>query len=466
MTELSFEELYQTAPCGHLAMDGDDVIVTVNETFLQWSGYSREQVIGARFLDLLVTSSKLFYETRFQSVLRLGGEAREVALELARADGSRMPILINAKLVAFDDGAASIRVAIFDSTERQDYERELLNARRLAEISEVRVRTLQHASIAFLASDSEESLAGALVDISREAFAASDAAVVLYNEIGSLRVVAGEHLLKTLLALQAARTDESDLPSEDVVAIGSLREAHEISPEIANILRSIRAEAVSVAPLIGGQGRLGAVALFYGRSRTFDEPTYELHRALARQASLVLDRIRLQGELEQMALHDQLTGLANRNLLRERLSHTIAYSDRSRRPMSLIFMDLDGFKAVNDELGHRVGDAVLQTVAARINSVVREADIVGRFGGDEFLIVCEDADQSAAMRVAERVVEVISKPMDEIDGGRQIRASIGVAVFHPGDRPVPTNDAIVRAADAAMYRSKNAGPGRITVVSV
>jgi diguanylate cyclase (GGDEF)-like protein len=141
-------------------------------------------------------------------------------------------------------------------------------------------------------------------------------------------------------------------------------------------------------------------------------------------------------------------------------------SERTGRPMALIFLDLDGFKDVNDELGHRTGDGVLQSMARRMNGVVRDADVVGRFGGDEFLVICEDADEAGALHVAHRIAEVVAAPLSEETGMRSITASIGIAVHDPSLTITPTNDAIVRAADAAMYEAKNAGDRRVSIRSI
>jgi diguanylate cyclase (GGDEF)-like protein/PAS domain S-box-containing protein len=463
----SFEDLYQRAACGQLSTDPDDDLTTVNETFLRWSGYDREALIGKPFHTFLTPSSQLFYETRYQPVLRLNGEIREVALSLVCADGSILPILLNAVIVTDAAGQpAEVRTAIFDSTVRQDYERDLLAARRLAEVSETNLRVLQDASTLFLTSDSEESLAVALVEAARDAFAAADAAVVYFDRSGEMRVAAGDHLRKTMVDLRAAEPTDSQIGPSEIITVTSLDDAASHSPRTAEILHEARFEALSAVSLFDGETLLGALVCFYGRSREFDRSTLELHDALARQAALVLVRVRLQLELQQLAMHDQLTGLANRNLLRERLSHAISSAERSSLPMSLLFLDLDGFKHINDQLGHRAGDAVLQVVAARLDSIVRAADIVGRFGGDEFLVICENADEDAAGHIAHRITAVVRDRIDALPPDYGVTASVGVATYHPGLTAAPTNDSLVRAADAAMYVSKNSGADKATIVRV
>jgi len=457
---------YDRAPCGLLTLDLTERITSANQTFRTWSGYTADALVGHSFLELLPRSSQLFFETRCQVILRLEGEVREVALMMNRAGGDPFPVLINASAVRNDHGEfVETRIAVFDSTQRQDYEQELLAARRLAESSESRVRMLQNASTLFLSADTEDALASGLADTAREAFAASDAAVILYGPGGSARAAAGDHLLPTLLALSEATPPESQTGIPQTVLIGNPDDAAAISPALAKALNDSRYKALTAVPLFDGTTLLGVLVCLYRREREFDDATLQTHEALARQAALILVRTRLQEELRQMAMHDQLTGLANRNLLRERLSHTIASSVRTGKPMALIFLDLDGFKPINDDLGHRVGDGVLQTVATRINAVIREADIVGRYGGDEFLIICEDADEQAAASIGSRVVEAMQEAHPQIPPQYMVTASIGVVVHRPTEQPGASNDALVRRADAAMYESKNAGGNRMTLVT-
>jgi diguanylate cyclase (GGDEF)-like protein/PAS domain S-box-containing protein len=438
---MTHRSLFDQAPCGLLVADADGVITAVNQTMLAWTGLRREDVVGRSFRDLLDSGSRIFHETRYLPVLALAGEVREVALGMSRADGSVLSVLVNSRVV--EDG---VRIAVFDSTSRHGYERELLAAQRQAESSEKRVRALQDASTAFGACTSEDELAEALVASARSAFSAAAASVSLLDGAGVMMPIAGGPAM--------------ELPSDASFAVSDLAEAR---PQLAASLRSARYESFSVVPLVeDGGSPLGSLQCFFARRRTFDEHDRELQFALARQAAQVLARIRLQRELENLALHDPLTGLANRLLIRERLTQGIAASARSGSAMAVIFLDLDGFKAVNDNLGHGVGDEVLKTVADRLRRVVRLGDVLGRFGGDEFVVICEDAGDSAARHIASRIARAIREPFDGVT--YPVTASIGVAVRLPS--PGSGNDAVelLGMADAAMYASKNAGKDRVTVV--
>ena len=140
----SAEDLYDNAPCGYLSSLADGTIVKVNQTFLTWTGYRREDLVGrVRFQELLTVGGQIYYETHYGPLLSMQGEAREVALEVVRADGRRLPALVNS-VVRRDEagGTAFVRTAVFDASDRRAYERELLDARRRAEESEARARLL------------------------------------------------------------------------------------------------------------------------------------------------------------------------------------------------------------------------------------------------------------------------------------------------------------------------------------
>ena len=461
---LSAEDLYARAPCGLLLTTPDDIVLSVNATFLEWTGFTESEVVGQEFHMLLETGSQAFYATRYQAELWAREEVREVAVTLVTADQTLMPVLLNSVLEQVEDGEQPfVRLAVFDSTGRQDYEREMLLAKRQAEVSEASVRVLQEASTRFLAATSETEVAEALAEAARDAFAASDVAVALYDGRGAVYFAAGGHLGEPILELKAERSADLPTLSEGMIAISSLDEAYAQSPRTGDILRSIRTEALTAVQIVDGGSVLGALVSTFGRPRQFDEHATELAHALVRQAGLVLSRVRLQVALHELAMHDQLTGLANRNLIDESLTHAMAVSARNATPIGLIFVDLDGFKSINDELGHRVGDMVLQTVAERMRRTVREVDVVGRFGGDEFVVICEGADENTALSIARRLIAEIRLPMPGLSDEFCITASVGVAVHVTHDAPGTSNDYLIRRADAAMYESKRAGSDRATL---
>ena len=170
----------------------------------------------------------------------------------------------------------------------------------------------------------------------------------------------------------------------------------------------------------------------------------------------VTERRRSQERLSHMARHDALTGLPNRMLLREHMEHALA---RVRRggAAAVLCLDLDGFKGVNDTLGHPAGDELLRLVARRLKDCTREADLVARLGGDEFAIVQESADQPAdAAALAGRLVEALRAPFDLRGQRVEIGTSIGVV---PADGAASTPDELLRSADIALYRAKADGRG-------
>jgi len=172
-----------------------------------------------------------------------------------------------------------------------------------------------------------------------------------------------------------------------------------------------------------------------------------------------------EAALSHQASHDPLTGLPNRLLLLDRLDVAMSIAERMRSPLAVLALDLDGFKAVNDEHGHAIGDRLLQQVTARIESAVRTSDTVARVGGDEFVVVVHPPEeQSAAMAVAERIRDQIGL-LDYVIGEQQLRvtASIGLVLSETGTRVEPAQ--LLAAADRGMYRAKRTGGNCVRVAS-
>jgi len=185
-----------------------------------------------------------------------------------------------------------------------------------------------------------------------------------------------------------------------------------------------------------------------------DEPTV---RGIVLNTRDISERKALQAELTHQAFHDTLTGLANRALFLDRVTHALVLARRHSRTIAVIFLDLDNFKTVNDSLGHAQGDMLLIHTSERMQTAVRTADTIARFGGDEFAILIEDAsDNDAAMTVVERMLELMRHPF-HLDGKEvYASASIGIAVADANH----TASDLLRNADMAMYIAKQSGKGQ------
>ena len=166
----------------------------------------------------------------------------------------------------------------------------------------------------------------------------------------------------------------------------------------------------------------------------------------------VTERNRTEHDLVHAALHDSLTNLPNRRLLHDRLTTALARAERSHETVAVIFLDLDGFKAVNDAHGHQTGDALLVAIAGHLAAGLRACDTVARLGGDEFVVVCSDLDGEDSLgALTERVQQAVRQPISVHGVPTAVTASLGVAVAGPWAR---TPAALLRLADVAMYHAK------------
>ncbi len=240
--------------------------------------------------------------------------------------------------------------------------------------------------------------------------------------------------------------------------VGTVLGAEHFPPE--PLIASVDAgkqEVCVVVPVRSARREWGVLAVVGAIDTTSVRETYQHWAALL---AVALESQRLQGEIRRSALYDPLTELPNRRLFLERLDGAIARAARSGVPFATLFLDLDGFKAINDSLGHHVGDRVLAVVGERIARELRSVDTGARFGGDEFAILLDDTGLEGALLVADRVRDALREPMD-LHGSRvSIGASTGVATSAAGYR---SSEEVLRDADAAMYRAKAREPGAVVV---
>ena len=235
------------------------------------------------------------------------------------------------------------------------------------------------------------------------------------------------------------------------------------SPFVANLLAANGAAAALSVPIITNAAPIGRLVVLVNddpeRLRRDPELPNRM-RAVAGQAATAMSNARLLDSIRHQALHDALTGLPNRVLILDRVESMLSRARRSQQAVAVLFIDLDGFKSINDTLGHHSGDQLLQAVAERLATALRDSDSIGRLGGDEFVVLVEGAGLDAGPElVCKRLLDVLREPFEIADGVPiHITASIGIAV---GDRS--SAGELLRDADVALYQAKAAGKNRFVV---
>jgi diguanylate cyclase (GGDEF)-like protein len=216
---------------------------------------------------------------------------------------------------------------------------------------------------------------------------------------------------------------------------------------------------LAVVPLVFQQRFIGALEVVDDQpARTWQDNEILLLRTVANQVAVAINHADLYAQIKQQALTDPLTGCYNRRLFEMHLERDLQMAMRSHQPVSLLMLDLDRFKQLNDSAGHDAGDSALRKLADCLRQVVRAVDTAARFGGDEFALILPQAYSEGALTVAERLRSQIEKI--EIPGFGHLAASIGVASF-PMHASSPAE--LIVAADAALYLAKRAGRNRVAV---
>lgn len=470
--DASADDPWSVLPCGIALVVGDGTVVRANATLRRWLG---RDVVGERLTDLLTPSARLLWHTSHAPRLARDGGLTGTSLELVAADGGRVAVLLAAR-TADDDAdpgrARPIHLALVRADERIAYETRLVDARVEAEAAARRTRVLQRATEACSGSVTTEDLLDGVVAALVTEPTTLAAAIWLATDDGRLVLHAAEGLgggSVDALGRAAAgsaidrawRTGGPQEVRDDVAAVP--REPLAADADCLAALRVAGGDRLLVVPVTDGSVRHGALGLVL-RPGVPDAPEeLSVHGTLGALLGQALSRTRLLARLRYESLHDPLTGLANRLLVSSTVETALARSHRHGTPTTLLLVDLDGFKGVNDTFGHAAGDAVLVATGERLRTAVRARDLVGRIGGDEFVVVAEGVDDDGAAVLADRVRHLLARPV-EVDGGTvAVTASVGIAV-HTGDDPAAVSTVLTQA-DAAMYDAKRAGKDRHAVRS-
>ena len=429
-------------PSGLVTVDAHDRIVDANSVVVDWIGIDRADLVGREFTSI-VRPPPAPPTPDFEYL--------PAVAEIFRPDGSCLPVLV---VGGAPDSNGHRYVTLFDATEQREFRERLQLTHGLTQRTQTRLELVIAASIAFAEATTEQKLAEVLAATTASAYVAEEAVVFLLDDDLVFRQVAGTNPFVGLDDIEVLTERARALRS--VLKISGVPAAYDASPAVGKAFESAGVQSIIIAPIRQQDELVGILAAFFHHPREFDEQASPLADALAGQAARAVLGLRFQRQLEFAAKHDDTTGLPNRRLLEE-------WMDESRRTaapfLGVLFVDLDGFKGINDRLGHHVGDELLRAVAARLRSAVREDDIVARYGGDEFVIVCEVTSESAAVDLAERVRTTISAPYPTLPSGIVVGASVGISV---GVNSAAIGiEQLLRAADQAMYQAKYAGGDRV-----
>lgn len=437
--------------CGLITVDHSGSIVKVNTAILEWTGSESVELVG-RPLESFLT---------LRMPLASTDGHRPTDATLHGTSGIVRPVVVG----AIDDLVADVgmQIAVYDVSERTAFSLGFQGAEAKTERARRRLQILLNSAVGFGAVRAEPEAAELLVDVAQRAFAASFVSVHLREPDGVVQV-AGVNPLTPHWPRDFVPAGGFTLASGQVIVVRSPEDADRHAPGagMSAAYRAAGIEAAIASPIRSKGESIGSMVCYFDHPREFDEEAVPLAEALSNQAAQAIARVRLEESLRRAAMHDEVTGLPSRRLFEEDVTQTLL----SDCPVvAVIFADLDGFKAVNDLLGHPAGDDLLREVGSRLRGVIRERDILGRFGGDEFIIVAAVDHPGDAEALAERVRASIAERYEGLPPELAITASIGVVTVEYPESPVII-DHLIRAADHAMYDAKLSGGDRVALAEL
>lgn len=441
-------EFPELASCGLIEVDAAGLISYANPTILDWVDRTADEVIGQPL--------SLVLELRLP---RTGDPTLPSDATLRRRTGSIQPVVVGTTETIPGE---SMRLAVFDVSTGSAFENAFHIGTARTHRGQERLQILFGAASGFAESRSEEEAGELLADVARRSFAATATSVHL-RQAGEVRLVGGFNPLTPFWPEGHRPTGDRTLEGGEVIIVRSPEDAIAYAPGVGidDVFRAAGVVAALACPIVYKGEPLGAMICYFDHHRDFDDEAAPLAEALANLAAQVVGRLRLEEALRRAAMHDPLTGLPNRRLFEEQVELMMRSEEAA---VCVVFADMDGFKTVNDRLGHATGDELLRQVALRLRDVVRNADAVGRFGGDEFIAIAGVSHAAGAEALGERIRDALSRPYAILPRDIPVSASVGAVVAPTGS--TIASDQLIRAADRAMYEAKILGGDRVRVTTL
>jgi diguanylate cyclase (GGDEF)-like protein/PAS domain S-box-containing protein len=411
-SEQRFRELYEKAPLPYQSLDIEANILDVNEAWLSMLGYTRDEVVGRFIGDFLTEASLDTLSCEFPR-LKANGRIDGPEFDITCKNGARKRVVINGRIGRDSEGNFQRTHCILtDITERKQAEAKL----------QLAASVFVNAGEGITITDTQ----GTIVDVN-----AAFTRITGYSR--ELAIGQNPRILKSGRQDSAFYEEMWRSLTEQGHWSGEIWNRHQDGGEYAELL------TISVV-----LDAAGAVQHYVG---LFSDITVIKNH---------------QSQLEYIAHFDALTNLPNRVLLADRLQQAMVQMQRRGQQLAVIYLDLDGFKTINDLHGHETGDRVLIALTQRLKLTLREGDTLARLGGDEFVAVLSDLEStSACLPLVNRLLETAAQPMQVGDLNLQVSVSIGVTVF-PQTHDIDA-DQLLRQADQAMYQAKVAGKNRYQI---
>jgi diguanylate cyclase (GGDEF)-like protein/PAS domain S-box-containing protein len=419
--EQELEDLYENAPCGYHSIGPDGIYQRINATELAWLGCTREEVIGKKSpCDFYTHPSQELFRQAFPNFVR-DGYSENLEFDLVGKEGTNRHVIMNATAIRDGNGNfLNSRSVMYDITELKQIEDKLhqltLEQHAMLDNELVGMAKLKNRHIVWKNKAFDGMFGYGAAELNGQSLR------ILYPDDAQFQAV-GEVAYPILNAQGVYRT-----PLELLRKNGETIWVDSSSIKLNNVNEEFLWTIVDITPI-------------------------KQH----------------QEKIERIAYHDILTDLPNRLLLSDRLEQALAQTERLEKLLAVCYIDLDGFKPINDNFGHAAGDELLKEIANRMEGSVRTNDTVSRIGGDEFCLLLTNLENVQEYQtVLQRVIDSINKPV-RLERGVEVRgvevnvtASIGITLF-PFDTDDP--DTLLRHADQAMYQAKKAGRNRVYLYS-
>ncbi|MDD2702040.1 MAG: EAL domain-containing protein [Sideroxydans sp.] len=413
--ESEFRSLVELSPIG-VGFSSDGLILDANTVWLEMFGYANiGELQGRDLLEAIAPSSRADVGERMQRRMQGGQVASTYETRGLRKDGSEFPLLVSARRIETDAGARTLAFFI-DLTEQKKNEQMLHDANEMLRL------VLETAPMRIFWKDRQLRYLGC----------------------------------NAIFAHDAGKRTPEELIGRDDFSMGWREQAELYREDDNKVMDSGKSRLNFDEPQTAPDGR----TIWLRTSKVpLRNDSHEVIGVLGMYEDIT-DRKEAESQIHQLAFYDTLTGLPNRRLMHDRLRQALASSTRNKRYGALCMLDLDDFKVINDSRGHATGDELLQEVARRLQTGVRDGDTVARLGGDEFVVILESlSDKTAeaatlAENIAEKLRAMLHEPFELTGFTTRISSSIGIVTFL--DHEVEVDD-LLKYTDTAMYQAKAAG---------